>query len=1247
MDVVQHSPEPPGDFLAVFISEPDSPYIEKAEPYICETCRGHEQVTFCTECGLLLCPNHWLEQGAHRPGRGINHEKSDPRDAKIVYQILKYPLPSILGTTPREESIQLDSSKNMWFGVTKNEKNDYMLGEGSAYHSLLLEDSFINPLSTHPCMVSFVGDTGVGKSALINLLIKFSAHDREQATPIVGKRDNYHSTSADVHLYNDPSTIYSPDPLLYADCEGMHGGENPIAAASNEAEANRQRLTEFKPRKVEWEGSRDDTKGRQGIASNLYPRILYIFSDVIIYVIENRRRHVDAFYDLINWAHYAMEQSYNKPVLPHVVLAFNRSEDDVELENEDSERATRSMMDNVRGIYEEPKFRPFLEYWNKKNKKYMDNPQTEVPIINSGEALLRCYYAKITVVHFSNQKKPTRLRKQTEGLYRVVKTACEESHQKRAAVGMKMNAAKLPLYVRTALNQFGSSLDKPFDFSEAWFELNPVSFEFSSTIFTLAKLIRDLGKLNGMRLWCKLGDFVASCFYLNIYRNNMIGVNENSLRRLWPECKKAAGLFWHKFWPCTKTSDVGSWPCSNGPDGHQNHQYKNGKGHDPGKHSSSHSEEDFLAELEGIIGKRLEDLMKSFSTNEMRQRSDSISRASEIHQQNVNKFYGEMEGIDHCISHSACLWCLDQIPEHPLPCGHVICSSCLMAVAKPLGRGGFFWLESCPLASHKSWEKPWIGVIKPNQAGIRMMSLDGGGIRGVMELEILMKIQKSLGGIPISEFFDLLVGTSAGGIIALGLGPGGMGVEKCKEMFEEFSKKAFSTPRLSKLPLIGRISQFFFWGWNRGKFQTEPLETAFKDVFATDLLFGGTKDHNNVPLKVAVTTTTQRGRVVVLSNYNRKSTEIPLYHFQRPELPKKEILLWEAARATSAAPLAFEPFSHTLSGQKYVDGALYHNNPVIIADIEGKAIWPDSRVTRPDILLSLGTGSERRDSKTSSSIDTSQVLRSTELTEDLTTRPYFMELARFGYDHLMNSMDCDQIWHQWLQIRSPDTPDKQRYRRINVTLDDPIQLDAFNKIDKCCEAVEKWYDESDAEIQNIADQLIASCFFYRFDQSDIKKIRRNGEYECIGTIECRLLPGKGNSLSKLGNVLKGFQQQSCSPKFVIQEAHNPKQDFVIISDETLSNMIENGEFLLQHTIRISHELAETEVLMVLHKEKQLKKELFPISGFPRKLQEDHQVVQEDTSLNFIGSRSLRFLGVEFRELVGQRFHRLNFLHLRR
>lgn len=125
-------------------------------------------------------------------------------------------------------------------------------------------------------------------------------------SPVTGSINDNVPTSGDVHLYSDPATYYSATPMLYADCEGLDGGENvPLGArykrrddapppAARSSSSRNDPSFRKKIRKVAHSSQRDitwattpETRKREYAVTQLYPRLLYTFSDVVVFVLRN------------------------------------------------------------------------------------------------------------------------------------------------------------------------------------------------------------------------------------------------------------------------------------------------------------------------------------------------------------------------------------------------------------------------------------------------------------------------------------------------------------------------------------------------------------------------------------------------------------------------------------------------------------------------------------------------------------------------------------------------------------------------------------------------------------------------------------------------------------------------------------------------------------------------------------------------------------------------------------------------
>ncbi|KAF8354464.1 hypothetical protein PRIPAC_96087 [Pristionchus pacificus] len=246
----------------------------------------------------------------------------------------------------------------------------------------------------------------------------------------------------------------------------------------------------------------------------------------------------------------------------------------------------------------------------------------------------------------------------------------------------------------------------------------------------------------------------------------------------------------------------------------------------------------------------------------------------------------------------------------------------------------------------RRFEKAFIEIERSLNEGAEihnLLSLDGGGIRGLVLIEIMDALEKKYGP-ALLDRFKWVAGTSTGAIMALALGQG--------KTIAEVRKLYF---RLKDL-VFYRKTKF-------NPYPVKPLESFLKREFEEgsdmrSLDNGASQNPEKRRKNVAVTT----------ADYSETTAKLRLFrNYPVPGLKEEdnkksmEFKVWEAARSSSAAPMYFPPCD-----QKYVDGGLIANNPVLplIGDFvtcqEASALGlgpaPNSKPAKLGVVLSLGTG---------------------------------------------------------------------------------------------------------------------------------------------------------------------------------------------------------------------------------------------------------------------------------------------------
>jgi predicted acylesterase/phospholipase RssA len=220
-------------------------------------------------------------------------------------------------------------------------------------------------------------------------------------------------------------------------------------------------------------------------------------------------------------------------------------------------------------------------------------------------------------------------------------------------------------------------------------------------------------------------------------------------------------------------------------------------------------------------------------------------------------------------------------------------------------------------------------------APFRVLAIDGGGIRGIIPAAVLVDLERRLAPRPLASAFDLIVGTSTGGIIALGLTvPDGEHprhpAQALLDLYLSDGETIF--PAGGPVPLPSSA-----WVREGTRYSVAGLEEALHRFLG------------DTPLTAALTD-------VVVTSYDLAYGE-PVTLSSRPELGDvSDVTMVVAARATSAAPMFFKP-QIIRDGDRermLVDGGVYVNSPALLGYLLGAQAA--ARKERQLALVSLSTG---------------------------------------------------------------------------------------------------------------------------------------------------------------------------------------------------------------------------------------------------------------------------------------------------
>lgn len=216
----------------------------------------------------------------------------------------------------------------------------------------------------------------------------------------------------------------------------------------------------------------------------------------------------------------------------------------------------------------------------------------------------------------------------------------------------------------------------------------------------------------------------------------------------------------------------------------------------------------------------------------------------------------------------------------------------------------------------------------------RILSIDGGGIRGVLAARMLQRIEERV-QLPLKEYFDLIAGTSTGSMVGAAIAKG----IPCEDIVELYRRNAYKVFPYTSRYTLKRLPLILKYGPSAPKFSEKGLIKMLQDLLGNTLLSEIEKP------KLLITSYDTIGRMpIIFKSWKDKFEAVPL---------------WEACVCSASAPTFFPAHRLELEGQvlSAIDGGLAANNPTACAVAEA------IRLGHPleDLeVFSIGTGAATR-----------------------------------------------------------------------------------------------------------------------------------------------------------------------------------------------------------------------------------------------------------------------------------------------
>lgn len=324
----------------------------------------------------------------------------------------------------------------------------------------------------------------------------------------------------------------------------------------------------------------------------------------------------------------------------------------------------------------------------------------------------------------------------------------------------------------------------------------------------------------------------------------------------------------------------------------------------------------------------------------------------------------------------------------------------------------------------------------------RILSIDGGGIRGLIPLRILVEVEKRTGR-SVAELFDIMAGTSTGGLIVLALNqaqePNGhpqarrprFTAAQILDQYQSWGQKIF--PPLPR-GRNGLLSYF-----RDEKYPSHGVETAFREIYGTTSILASLGD-------VMITSYDLASRNPY---FFKRFHDQPAHHFL-------DVPMWEVARCTTAAPTYFEPYRLRVKGRPgsmvMIDGGVFANNPAMCAYTEALG-----RGRPVELMLSLGTGSYRKPF-------------AYEVVKDMPVYRWARPIAE-----IMMYSTLDVVDHQLAQLMQPGQTYFRFQPELDISTPDYVDDASLAHMQRLLEVAETLVRRQETDIDRLCENLMGEA----------------------------------------------------------------------------------------------------------------------------------------------------------------------------